>query len=299
MGLILLIIALLFTSTRETTGLFKVVFCSVGQGDAIFIKTPSGADILVDGGPDERVLSCLSENMPFWDRDLDLVIVSHAQADHIGGLISVLKQYKIGKLIIGPETAETPEYRELAKIVVEKNIAVTNPYSGQEINFNDGLLAKILWPEKNWLSYNLRTKEGKILGISTLEKDTGLFGKEIYYSDDLNKVCTLVLFTYGKFSVLLTGDADESIQPLILQKNNLGKVTVLKVPHHGSKKALLEQFLQAVKPDLAVISVGKNSFGHPAQEIIKRLADLQISLLRTDLDGEIKIVSDGEMWEVK
>lgn len=300
-SVVVFLVVIILNFNKGAGGKFKVVFCDVGQGDAIYFKTPSGMEILVDGGPDERVLECLSHHMPFWDRTLDLVVISHPQADHISGLIPLLKRFRVDNILIGSQTNnKSPEFKELVRLILDEKITVKNPFLGQKIDFGDGVKAQVLWPEKKWLADRLSDQNGKVLGVSNInllnkKTELGVFS----FTGDLNLTSIIMIFQYGSFDILLTGDADSSIQPLILQKKLFTPVEILKVPHHGSKKALTDKFLKTVKPKLAVISVGKNSFGHPAKDLIRRLTDMKISLLRTDKDGEIAILTDGKNWEVK
>lgn len=257
-------------------GKLLVVFCNVGQGDAIYIKTPRGADILVDGGPDGKVLDCLSKHMPFWDREIELAFLTHPQADHLNGMLSVLQRYKVLNFGIGIEGNKTEGYKKLLELLKDNNVKVFNPYLGQKISFEDGISFDILWPYSDWVAKQVG--EGAVLGAKT--------------STDLNSFSTVLLLRYKDFDALLTGDADSKIQDEILKDNNLGKVDVLKVPHHGSKTGLLENFLQTVRPKLAVISVGKNSYGHPSGELIERLKQIGAIVKRTD-EGVVKIESNG------
>ena len=172
-GFFLLLVAIGFDLRKSADGNLHIIFCDVGQGDAILIKTPSGADILNDGGPNDKVLDCLSRNLPFWDRTLDMVIVSHPQADHISGIISVLKRYKIDNLLVGQGKNIGPEYEEFKKLVLSKNIPVNNPYLGEKIDFGDGVSALVLWPEKSWMVNHLSKQETNknVLGAATFNGD--------------------------------------------------------------------------------------------------------------------------------
>jgi len=292
-GFILLLIALFNGINLGKEGKVHIIFCDVGQGDAILIRTPSGKDVLIDGGPDNSVLECLSKYLPFWDREIDMVFLTHPQADHLTGLISVLERYNINYFIAGQIGNKTEGYKKLISLVKEKNIIVENPYLGKEIDFNDGVKIKILWPEKDWIVNHsfflsdISNSNNNVLGVATT-------------NDNLNDTSTVVSFSFGEFDVLFPGDADSNIQPLILKDSEIIRTEVLKVPHHGSKEALLESFIEAVKPSLAVISVGKkNRYGHPASDLIGRLNNLNINIKRTDKDGDIEVISDGKSWEVK
>ncbi len=248
-------------------GKLHLVFCDVGQGDAIYLRTAHGEDVLVDGGPNEKVLSCLGEHMPFYDRTIELMILSHPQADHLTGLISVLERYSVKYFVSSGMGSETEGYQQLEKLLKDKKVSQKTELAGAKVKL-DNLILNALWPS------------GKVLGATTMASDS-------------NDISLILELSYGQFDVLLTGDAGREVQR---QLGLIQQVDVLKVPHHGSKTALLESFLTEIKPKLAVISVGKNSYGHPTPETLELLKNAGAKILRTDKDGEIEIVSDGEKW---
>jgi competence protein ComEC len=224
-----------------------LIFCNVGQGDAILISYQK-TQILIDGGPDNLVLNCLSHHLPFWDRQIEMVVLTHPEKDHFGGLIDVIKRYNLKYLI---SSASWPEGGR--KTTVLK--------AGDEIRLGKINLS-VLWP------------------------------REINQERKLNENSLVLKLAFGSFQALLTGDLPGEIENQL----DLTPVEVLKVAHHGSLYSTSQAFLEKVKPKLAVISVGKNKFGHPTKETLKRLEDLGIKVLRTDQNGEIEIVSDGQAW---
>lgn len=244
-----------------------VTFFDVGQGDAIFIEVPNGNQILVDGGPNAQVLSKLGQRMPFWDRSLDLVILTHPHADHLDGLLEVLKRYNVSTVIETGVRHSIPEYSEWQQLLKEKNVNVVIAKRGQRIQLSDSAYLDILTPFEGF--------EGKS-------------PKNIHDSMVVSK-----LF-YGSTTALLMGDAERPLEyQLVFEGTNL-KVDILKVGHHGSKTSSSEEFLKAVSPRYAVISVGKkNRYGHPHQEVVDRLNSLGIKIFRTDVDGDITLVGDG------
>lgn len=257
-----------------------IVACDVGQGDAIFIRTPSGSDILVDAGPDDKVLSCLARHMPFWDRDLELVILTHPHGDHFTGFFSVLKTYKVKVFATEDLENKTLGFGELMKMIKNQAISTRFVFAGDKFKLKDGIVLDIVGPTREFL----RTTSPR-----------GTIGESIEFAS----VETLVSF--GKFSALLTGDSQVSELGEILPfAQDEIPLSILQVPHHGSKTSLNSEILDILNPSLAIISVGKkNSYGHPSEEILKILKDKDIKLLRTDRDGEIEIISDGISWGVK
>jgi competence protein ComEC len=244
-----------------------VDFLSVGQGDSEFITTPGGCQILIDGGPDNSVLEKLGKAMPFWDRTIDLVILSHPEKDHLAGLIEVLKRYKVENILWSGVIRDTAEYQEWSDGIKKEEAKIIIAQLGEKI------------------------KIGK-LEIDVLNPSESLAGQELKDSNDSSVVVKLI---FGQNSFLFTGDISEKVE------NDLGKKPsgidsdILKVAHHGSKYSSSDGFIKAVSPQIAVIEVGKdNGYGHPTQEVLDRLASYGIDILRTDQNGDIKIISDSK-----
>ena len=256
-------------------GKLHLVFCDVGQGDAIFIRTPKGLDILVDGGPNDSVLSCLSNHMPFWDRDLELVMLTHPHADHLKGLISVARHYKIISFATENLKNDTVIFKALMDELKGQNIKIKYLYAGDTFKLKDKVGLKIVGPSREFLKKT---------------SPEGLIGERSEFANIES------LFSYKDFSVLLTGDSQALQLKEALLDGKLKDIDVLQVPHHGSKTGLDSEILSFLKPELGVISVGKNRYGHPAKEIIEILRNKDIKILRTDEKGDIEIVSDGKEW---
>ena len=273
---IFLIVLTFFVYLRFNDNKLHLVFCDVGQGDAIFIRTPNQADILIDGGPDNKVLDCLSRHMPFWDRSLDIVIMTHPDADHSTGLVDVIKRYKVSNFYTEAVPGRTDIYKLLSSILAEKKLSARYLASGKGLNESSGFGMLTLWP---------RTEAIK----STDQNRANLL---------LNEFSVVQLITFGNLSALLTGDAGFQVMDQIAGEAR--SIKILKVPHHGSKTGMSDNFLSIINPDLAVISVGsKNSYGHPSKISLDLLRNHKIKILRTDLEGEIEIISDGSNYHVK
>lgn len=264
---------------RFNDGRLHLVFCDVGQGDAIYIKAPNGREALIDGGPDDRVLDCLSSHRPFFDRKIDVVILTHPEADHLRGLISVLERYKVDYLVVENIFPDSAVFAEFRRLVVKGRPTIYNPKAGDRLRLGNAQI-NFFWPRE-------------VVG----EKKTW-FGKGgLEKMGSLNKVSLILEIKYGDFTSLQTGDAESPVleQALPLPEG----IGVLKVPHHGSKQALSREILKVLRPQLAVISVGRgNHFGHPTPETLKLLKDFGILTLRTDQKGEVEIISDGRGWKV-
>lgn len=241
----------------------RVHFFDIGQGDAIFLELPDGNQILVDGGPSSDILSKLSKVMPFWDRSLDMVVLTHPHADHLDGLLEVLKRYEVGEILESGVAYSTADYEEWKKLVKEKQIRDIVAKQGQVFQAGDDFTLEVLAPIKD---FQVRSV------------------KNVHEADIVLKVI------YGRESILLTGDMEKPLEyELVFQPLPLF-AQILKVGHHGSKTSSSDGFLEAVKPELAIISAGrKNRYGHPHQEVLDRLQAHGIRVARTDVDGDIEV----------
>jgi competence protein ComEC len=239
----------------------KIWMLDVGQGDALFIEFPTGEQMLVDGGPGDAVLSKLGSILPPWDHSLDAVLVTHPDADHVSGIISVMDRYRVGVVYESGVGAHTPfgEAFEGRVNTDRKMIA-----DGDEINFGEVTLT-ILWPEQ--------TLEGE-------------------YPNARNNVGIVFLLTYGETSMLFTADTEEEAEEAYAAQ--VGDIDILKVGHHGSLTSTSWTLLEQVDPEFALISCGvDNSYGHPHPVILDRLGEVGAEIFRTDLDGDILITSFG------
>lgn len=239
----------------------KVVFFDVGQGDAILIERGSN-QILIDGGPDgKRVMEKLGEYVPFWDRQIEIVIATHPDEDHIDGLVDVMENYRIGEVIDNGVETDTQIYKKYKEVIATKNIDHIEGKTGMEIKLADNTKLEILSPDGTQDKNN--------------PKDTNI-------SSIVSKLVS------GDNSFLFTGDLTTEGEQILLSKNSGLRSRVLKVAHHGSKYATSDNFLNKVQPQEAVISVGKNNrYGHPAGEVLDRLSAHKIIIKRTDEAGDV------------
>lgn len=265
--LILILVLLGAAISQLPDNKLHLVFCDVGQGDAILVSYRT-TQVLVDGGPNNRVLHCLANNMPFWDRTIEMVVATHPEADHISGLIDVMERYDVRQFVINSFGKETAVFQEFQSLVLAEKSNIYFPRVEDRINLGP-LKLSVLWPQF----------QDKILGATTVDKGT-------------NDSSIVLKLSFGNFDALLTGDISTKIESQL----GLTDVEVLKVAHHGSKYSTGEDFLNQAEPELAIISVGKNHFGHPTGEVIERIRELEIRLLRTDQEGVIEVVSDGRKW---
>jgi len=254
----------------------EVNFFDVGQGDAVFIQTPKRYQVLIDGGPNSIILEKLAKEMPFWDRTIDLVILSHPEKDHISGLLDVLKRYKIGNVLWTGIIRDSSEFKEWQKLLGEEGAKITIARSGQRIIFPD--------------SDEEQTKIDIFYPVESLE------GKEM---EDSNETSIVGKLFFGNKSFLFTGDISKPTEKKILEKEANLRSDVLKIAHHGSKNSSSDAFIKEVLPETAVIQVGKdNSYGHPSEETLAVLKKYGISILRTDINKDIKILCDSQFLKL-
>jgi len=261
-----------YYSSRQQ--LLEVDFFSVGQGDAIFIETPRGQQVLIDGGPDATVLKKLAAAMPFYDRTIDLVVLTHPEKDHLFGLLEVLKKYEVKNILWTGVARDTAEWQEWTRLIKDERAKIEIAQAGERAILQERPLAyfDVLFPVKS------------------------LNGKEFEDSNDTSVVVRLV---FGRDSFLFMGDATTKTEDDLIAKNVFLDSGVLKVGHHGSKTSTSENFVKSVSPKIAVIEVGKNNYGHPTSEVLAILQKFDIQTLRTDQDGDIKIFSNGENLKIK
>ena len=252
-------------------GILHVHFLDIGQGDSTLIVTPSGKQVLVDGGPDGDVTSgMLAASMPSGDRSLDLVVITHFDSDHSHGLLQVMDRYVVGALVTGPLTTAGGMGPQWEQSLERQGLSPLEVRAGHTIRLEEGVQLTVLNPPADRL-----------------------------FADSNNDSVALRL-VYGSVSVLLSADMEgEAERRLVSSDAELGS-TVLKVGHHGSDTSSTREFLDAVRSEIAVISAGEdNQYGHPEPEVVRRLEESvgEESIFRTDLAGTIELVSDGErLW---
>jgi competence protein ComEC len=281
----------------DNSGKLKVIFFDVGQGSSVFIEALNKNQILIDGGPGSQILNKLGGVMPFFDRDIDAVILTHPDSDHLNGLVDVLQKYEVGQVIDSCVNDSGAAYQEWLKLIADKKINRLCAKAGQKIKLDSETEINILYP------------------FSSLE------GMSFKNTNDVSIVAKL---NYGQNHILLTGDAEEKTEYQLINFGVIPQAQILQVGHHGSKSSSSENFVKAVNPETAVIQVGKNNrYGHPHQEVLGRLnsfchsdppqagknlndeilrfaqdddegciGERGAEIFRTDLDGDIEFLCD-------
>lgn len=244
-----------------------VSFLDIGQGDALLIEGPTGLQMLIDAGRDRAVLRQLPHEMSLFDRSLDLVVATHPDADHIGGLPEIFKRYRVASYLRSSVEHETSVTERLDSYVgKEPGLASIVAEAGMRIHLGDGAYADVLFPDRDMASA------------------------------ESNEASIVMRVVYGETSFMLTGDAPEEVEDYLVRiyGEDVLDSDILKAGHHGSRTSTSQTFLNAVTPDLVVVSAGRdNSYGHPHPEVLDRLRISSIPYLSTQTAGTITLISDG------
>ena len=272
-GILAMVAGLLWwLALTQPDGQLHVYFLDVGQGDGIFIQTPSGRQVLIDGGDDSQQLYAeLGAVMPFWDRRIDQAIVTHPDWDHIGGQVDLPGRFTLGQAIISENVRGHEDTQLWLEALDAENVPVVGLQQGAWLDLGDGAALWVLWPPR----------EEALRGLD---------------EDDKNERSLVLKLVYGEFSVLLTGDAGLPSEERLLREGQPVAAHVLKVGHHGSEHSSSPAFVEAVGPSVAIIQVGaENRYGHPDPEVLEILDGRLV--LRNDREGRVHIWSDGRlMW---
>lgn len=271
-----LIVAILFATAvalwvavcaATPRGVLVFAVMDVGQGDAIYIESPTGLQVVVDGGQNTAVLRELPKLMPYGDRFIDAVIATHPDADHIGGLVDLLSRYRVGMFIDPGVEKSTATARALKKKVETLHIAHRIARRGMVLDLGSGARLEILFPDYD---------------VSTLA------------SDNANEGGVVARLVYGESEALLMADVPVSVEEKLVYSKAVLTSDVLKVGHHGSRTSTSEALLEAARPQVAIISVGaQNRYGHPTTDVLDRLLAFGITVFRTDEKGTVRCISDG------
>jgi len=257
-------------------GRLHLVMLDIGQGDAVLVVAPSGAAMLIDGGPDPDVtLRRLGSALPWWRRSIDIVLLTHPHQDHVGGLPEVLRRFRVGTVLDGGRAYSNPAYAQLLALAAVKPGATYQlARAGARVRLDAHTTLTLLYPSETDAAGPLP-------------------------AGDINNASVVGLLRFGRFGALLTGDAEAPVEALLAERDALTRVDVLKVGHHGSRSGTTPAFVAALHPTVGLISVGAdNEYGHPSPDTLRVLADAGVSVLRTDLDGTVEVRTDGATWSV-
>jgi competence protein ComEC len=259
--------SVVYAEAPQAPGVLTFALLDVGQGDALYIESPTGVQLLVDAGPTEALLRELPALMPPMDRTLDAIVATHPDADHIGGFAELLERYDVGVYISPGIPKGTATAKKLETAVDAKEIPRITARRGMSLELGGGARLDILYPDHD---------------VSNLPEDK------------VNEGGIVARLVYGASEALLMADVGFGVETRLLQLDASELDSdLLKVGHHGSKYSTAQKFVASVSPEVALISVGKNSYGHPTPQVLNILENAQATILRTDEKGTIKCVSDG------
>lgn len=243
----------------------EIYFFAVGQGDSEMIVLPGNVKLLIDSGPPNgKAAQELGFALPWYDRYIDMVMISHAELDHFGGLLDVLQRYEVGVFVYNGKGSDSESFKELAKLVKEKNIPVVVLGEGSRIMY----------------------------ASSTVDILSA-------HGENKNEGAIVAKFAGNGVTALFTGDIGKETELKLIREKNV-RADILKIPHHGSKFSSTKEFLAAVQPKVAVIEVGKNTYGHPTAEVLNRIKQAKARLFRTDTDGMVQlIIENGTIKQYK
>jgi len=261
-----------YVVVRESRqGELTVAFLDVGQGDSIYIEAPNGNQMLIDGGPDKKVLRALGKVMPFYDRSLDIVAVSHPHKDHIAGLDEVLRRYEVGAAMSSGTEHKTAEYDLWKKTLEAKGVQEIFGRRGMRVHLGGGAELEVLLPNQD---------------VTHEEPHDGMLVMQL---------------RYGETAIMLTGDMEAALENYLIAFDGPKlKSNLLKVGHHGSRTSSSLAFVGHVSPEYAVIQSGKDdSYGHPHPETVGTFKRLNIPMLLNEQLGTIVVTSDGNRMSVE
>ena len=243
---------------------FRLIFLDVGQGDAVLIETPENHTVLVDGGRDERALQQLLETRGYFARTIDLLVITHPDADHIGGLSDIFRAYNVRSVLMaGTKAPESETYQHLLRRITKEGSTVI-PARAEE------------------------TVEMGTLTLDVLYPSGGTWGKDV---DRQNPHSVVLRGTFQETSFVLPGDITAAEERKLVRSDTTLEADILKAAHHGSDSSTSTAFLQAVDPEMVVISAGQNNrYGHPAEEVLQRIQRQDATIRSTKQEGNIDIV---------
>ena len=241
------------------------IFFDIGQGDAAFLRTKSGKTALIDGGPDNAVLYKVGKYLPFWEKNINTIIITHPHADHMTGIVEILRRYSVSQIIMNDSRVTTLESQALEKMISKRNVTVHYIRSKKDMEFDSDMILKFLYPQK---SFSATTTD----------------------SMNLNDTSIVFQAVWGETKLLFMGDLEKDAQNDIIGEDI--KSQIIKVAHHGSEDSLNKNFLSRVSSEYSIISVGENTYGHPSLRVIRELERLGSKVFTTKASSDVMFQFD-------
>jgi len=266
LALLIAVAAIVYAAARENRqGKLTIAFLNIGQGDSIYIESPTGTQIVVDGGPDASVIRELPKVMPFYDRTIDSLILTNPDQDHFAGFVDILDRYKVSSVFESGTKKESASYLTLENQIKKENAVHELLRRGEVLDIGGGAYIQVFFPDRD------------------------------VYGLDSNPGSLVMQLVYGKTKVMLVGDSVTPVEDFVVQLDGVRlQSQILKLGHHGSRTSTGDALLKAVKPGVVIVSAGcNNRYGHPHKETLARLASSSIPYLWTCKEGTITFKSDG------
>ncbi len=250
----------------------EITFMDVGQGDSYIIKTPDKLNILIDCGNQGKIDKALNRNLNFFE-NIDIVVLTHPDSDHVGDMADIIKEKKVKKVFIHDwQVTDNNLYRNLNEEINNSQIEKISAQKGEKFKIGCCIELFVLWPEN-------------------------IINRKV---DDVNNFSFSFILKYKDFYMFAAGDLGQEIENQIIENiKNMPNISVLKVSHHGSKTSSSKEFLKKLNPEISVIQVGENDFGHPSDQVIQNLNSIKSQIYRNDFHGDVVILTDGSFLKVK
>jgi competence protein ComEC len=276
----------------------QISFCDVGQGDATLLSIGT-TQMLIDAGRNAKVLRCLENHMPLWDKQIEFLVLTHMDADHIGGAPQVLDFYDVSFVFMNPSNKKTSDFNLLEQAISRKKASKTkviDTFLGQKFRISDGFHAVVVSPAIDFS----QVQQVQTSSAETILSDTflGNSAKKPVKIDE-NNLSIALFITFGEVKMLLPGDLESAGELAIIKSGLLDRVAILKAGHHGSKTSSTPGFIEVLQPEINIISSGKNNaYNHPHPQVIDIFKSFKSLTFQTKNSGELNFASDGHsFWQ--
>lgn len=275
-----------------------ITFCDVGQGDATLLSIGS-TQLLIDSGPNQRVMECLNKNLPFWDKTIEFFVLTHMDADHIGGATQVLDHFSVKYIFVNPSDKKSSDFTLLEQAIsrkIDSKTKLIHTFLGQKIQLSEQIVGTILNPNIGFPQVEMQQKQLSETILSDFY-DQNIEENIAKISENDRSIALFIVF--NEVSFLLPGDLEEKGELAVIESGLLDEVSVLKAGHHGSKTSSTPGFIDILQPEITVISSGKNNpYNHPNPKVIGLFTEFGVAIYQTKNSGDITFVSDGlKFWE--